>query len=488
MKKLIPSMSVSTLAIAAFLAAPVLAQAQGVDLDSILNAAMGAADQAADTTAKIPEPAAEQINTALAAQLPTPTAEEMKNDAGVQAVIKMQEAAPVTPDKSKSAKEQVKNILKANGFKEGRTKERFIAIEEESLPLNGDPATDEDFLIKRDQLAKQLILQVKSSIITGIGTEFSAKDQFETFGSTNAVMSSEIGYVSSFPLYGVTVLAQAESWDGKNYKMAMAAVWSKKLHDAAKSTLLGKKPEGGSVGTQTIDSYLASRDLAEICGPRQFLDTNGNRVFLGIAAREIGINSLRDRNAKQIARTSAMSYLVFSLFADVEQSTAVSSALTLSENPDKTASSKVQEELNQKMSQKVDKRVVEGANEIYSAEITHPLSGKEMYVSVYSLDVESAAKARVLAEELIATRVLTELANKRAQGRLQGYRDQVDKAKANTEEFNKGRAEGNAAIESKTATPAGRTVNQISQPAASPAKPKAQQGIFSGETQIDDDI
>ena len=280
----------------------------------------------------------------------------------------------------------------------------------------------------------------------------------------------------------MTVLAQAEVWDGKNYTIALAAVWSETLHKAAKAALLGKESKA-KAGNYTVGEWLSSRDLSLVCGPRQMVDKDGNRVFLGIAAREIGINAARDTVNREAAKSSAESYLVFSLFSDVEQRVAHNAAANFAEL-DADAS----EEIDRRMAQNVEKRVISGSREIASYELEHPITHKQMYVSVYSMDQTSIAKARVMAEELIATRVLTELANKYALGKLQGYQDAVDAAKANTTEFNKGRTDARDAIDRKT-TPQGRSFTEISAPVAKPPVQRpAQKGLFSGENKIDDDF
>ena len=474
---------------AAFLATQTMAQDLGIDINSIVSSAVATVDQVSTATANLPPAAVDKIEEAAVAANPPPTETEVKNDAGTQAVIQMQDATPPPPAsiKGDSAKAQVESILAKNNIKTGRTDDRYVAIVETYIPMTEEPSKDKQFFVKRDLMAKQLVLQMKGQIAEGIGTKYSAEEQFEIFG-TNSVMKSKSAQVAQWPIFGVNVLAQGESWDGKSYRMAIAAVWSKTLHKAVKATLLGEAVPG-KPGKKSMEQWLADRDLSLVCGPRQFVNSDGTRTFLGIAAREVGINAMRDQANKQAAKSSALSYLVFSLFSDVEQYVAHQAALNLYEHEDESASATASETINSRVAQRVDNRMIEGANEIHSEEVTYPISGKTVYVSVYALDAKSAAKARVMAEELIATRVATELANKRALGRAQGYRDQVEAAKANTAEFNKGRAEGNKAIQDKLAPPKGRTVNAI-EPGDKAAKeaPKSQQGVFSGEAEIDNDF
>jgi len=476
----------TALAASALLAAP--AFALDLDMSGIVADAVSIVDQVASTTDKLPPATVEKLEQAAVAANPPPTEEEVKNDAGTQAVITMQDSTPPAPTeiKGQSAIEQVKSILTKNGIKDGRTDDRLVKILDTYIPMTEEPAKDKAFFIKRDQMTKQLILQMKGEIAGEIGSQFSADEQYEVFG-TNAVMKSSSAQVAQWPIFGVNVLAQGESWDGKEYHMAIAAVWSKTLHKAVKAALLGEAVPGRP-GKRNADQWLADRDLALVCGPRQFVNPDGTRTFLGIAADEIGVNAMRDQANKQAAKQSALSYLVLSLFSDVELYAAHQAAMNVYETADEQAAVEASRAVTTKISQSVRNRMIEGAVEIHSEEVVHPISGKKVYVSVYALDPKSAAKARVMAEELIATRVATELANKRALGRNQGYRDQVERAKANTAEFEKGRAEGNKAIQDKLAVPKGRTVNAVGEAQTAPSAPTSQQGVFSGETVIDDDF
>ncbi len=457
--------------------------------DPIAAAAAAAVAQVQQAAAALPEATVKAVEQKAKTDNPAPTPEEMQKDEGVQAVVKVQSAPkdePKANPRKKTAKEMVRAILKNSGIKVTATKKRLVKIADVSFPSE-DPAKDKDFFVKRDQFAKFAVLKLKGQIAQSVGQTFSAKEQARIFGGgkTNSFVAvrSESESVAKWPLFGVTVLAQAESWDGKNYSIAVAGVWSEVLHRAAKATLLGEKVTGAA-GKKTIDQWLEEKDLSLLCGPRQMVDENGNRVFLGISAREIGVDAVTDEVNKSAAQASANASLVFSLFADVEQRLGHAAVAGMYKDGDKVAV-EAGETVDRRLSQSVDKRAIAGASEIFSTEIEHPLTGKQIYVSVWGLDAESAANARVMAEELIATRVATELANKNTLGRWQGYQDKVDEAKADTESYNKGRAEGRQAISSKL-----EKKNQVKSEveAAKKAPAKATKGVVSGEGAVDNDF
>ena len=464
-----------------------IASAQEAE-DPIAAAAAAAVAQVQQAAAALPEATVKAVESKAKADNPAPTPEEMKKDEGVQTVVQVQDA-PQKPEgnpRKMTAKEMVEKTLKSSGIKYRSNKNRIIQIVDIAFPA-ADPEKDKQFFVKRDQFAKLAVLKLKGQIAQSVGQVFSAKEQAQIFGDdTNSFVkvSSASESVAKWPLFGVTVLAQAESWDGKDYHVAVAGVWSKVLHRAAKATLLGEKIVGAA-GKKTVEQWLEETDLSLVCGPRQMVDENGNRVFLGIAAREVGINAARGEANKVAAQASANASLIFSLFADVEQRVAHAAVANISEQSGTSAAS-ASETVDRRLAQSVERRAIAGACEIYGGELDPPLTGKRIYVSVYGLDAESAANARVMAEELIATRVAVELANKNALGRWRGYQDKVDAAKADQESFSKGRAEGRRAIEQKMAKPKSRLSAEVA-PAAKPAA-RASQGTLTGEGTISDDF
>ena len=461
-------------------------------------AAAALLDEVSQQTKALPEPTAKKLTELAATQNPLPTEKELKSDVGVQHAIKMQKAKNNIVqmgrvEEDDAAKKKVATILKDNGIKVTKTKDCYIAVVDVSLPTKTDPAQDPKFFVKRDIAMRMLVLEMKKMICSGLGGKFTAEESMSIFGSTNMSVEACVGlktkseFTAQWPLFGVTILAQAESWDGKNYTMAGAAVWSKVLQKAAKAVLCGKEVKVD--GEESVEDWLKKTDLSVVCGPRQVVDEKGNRVFLGIASRELTGNPIRDKVIKEAAFASAREHLAFSLFADVEQFLGHNVAAQFPEKGDE----KVAEGIDSMIAQRVEDRFV-ACTEIddVSGTYRHPMMpNKKIYTTVLRISAEDIVSARVMAEEMIAVRKATELANKRNLGRLQGYQDQIEAAKANTEEFEKGRAEGNAAIERRSSTISGSAAGNgraSGTPSANgtPAKPveKARQGVFSGDAPI----
>ena len=493
MKKLMIAMCAGFAAITSVIA-------DNAKIEQARAAANALLDEIDGKAAALPDSAAEKLTQLAAEQNPPPSKSEIKKDKGIQTVIKIQKSKNTCENLGSvvaaddSAKMKVIGILKDNGIKVEATKDYIISVVDVSLPVEKDPAQDANFFITRDIAMRMLALKAKSAICASLGGKFSAEESLATFGSTNmsVKLTSESQYTSQWPIYGVTMLAQAEAWDGKKYTLAGAAVWSKVLQAAARAMLCGENNDV-SCGAESVEDWLEKADLSIVCGPRQVLDEKGNRVFLGIASRELTGKPIYDEGVKAKAEAAAREHLMFSIFSDVSLFAAHNVVADFSDDK----ASEILEGLDNLVAQRIEKRVVSyDTIDQYCRSYRHPMvEGKKVYVAVLRTSAEDIAKARVMAEEMIAIRKATELANMRELGRLQGYLDQIADAKSNTEEFERGRTAGNLSIEKQfkkdaeaSSAQRGRRWSTSDSEGNTPVKkkevPKARTGVFSGEAPI----
>ena len=483
------------------------ATAQEVN-DPATEAALAAVKTVEAAAEKIPDSVVQKVAEEELAKLPVSNQEEMSKDAGVKAVITMQDNREMPPKNELenpgfSAEEKVRAILKKNNIIEGRTDNAYVQIIDVYMEMEEDPAKDENFFVDRDLLAKQAMLMMKGAIVEGLGTALNASEQFEIFGKTNAIMKTETGATSSAPLFGVTALAQAESYDRstKQYHMALAAVWSKKLHESAMATLLGKqgycKPdEKRQSVTEWIEGLIADGSLPMMCGPRQIIDKKGNRVFLGISAGEVGVDSLSDQANKQMAKSSAMTTVAFSMKADVDQYVADNRRQQTMKDK-VTGKNKRNTDVNfyKRFSQSLGDEesgrpfVLSGANEVYGKTIKHPMTGRDIYVSVYAADVEASAKASVLRKKLVADNVLAILENNRRLGEIEEAKRIAREANNDNASVAEGAARFRDGVNAEIN--AGKNQNYSPIRKSTPGQKvdrKAREGVFSGEQRIETDF
>ena len=476
--------------------------------DPVAEAALAAVKAVESAADKIPEATAQQVAEAEAAKLPAPNQAEIAKDAGVQAVIKMQDDRVMPPkemleDSGISAEEKVRKILEKNNIKEGRTKDAYVQIIDVDMEMEEDPAKDENFFVDRDLLAKQAMLMMKGAIVEGLGTELKAKEQFEIFGKTNAIMKTETGATSSAPLFGVTALAQAESYDRstKRYHMALAAVWSKKLHESAMATLLGKqgycKPdENRQSVTQWVEGLIADGSLPMMCGPRQIIDKDGNRVFLGISAGEVGIDTLSDQANKEMTKNSALTTVAFSMTADVDQYVADNRRQQTRKDKasgknKRTTDVNFYKRISQTLGDEDTGRafVLTGANEVYRKTVKHPMTGRSLYVSIYAADAQASARASVIKKKLVADKVLAVLENNRRLGEIAEAKQIVREANNDNASVAEGAARFRDGVNAEINARRNQNYSPLKKTApVQNGDRKAREGVFSGEQKIETDF
>ena len=129
-------------------------------------------------------------------------------------------------------------------------------------------------------------------------------------------------------------------------------------------------------------------------GPRQYVDHEGKRWFLGISARSMSKNAAANNRARTIARLFARQMSAYSLLADVE--TYENAKVAVQERSGglrEASSSKVAESLEAQLSQGFKNRTVQGIAQIAAKEVIHPVSGRKMIVAVYGMNPDLAAEA-----------------------------------------------------------------------------------------------
>ncbi len=310
---------------------------------------------------------------------------------------------------------------------------------------------------------------------------------------------SYVSLSSRMPLFGSTVIQQTESWDGKRYQVAVLVCWSKALEAAARTILTsGEFIMKPNENVKDINDWLDEQNPATMIGPRQYIDNNGDRWFIGVAARDYTGNSVARRRSKGLADLYARQMAVFCAKSDVET---YSEAQTVMET-DAAANSVLAESFAEKMSQKFENQTIRGLQKLYSGEVEHPITGSEIYVSIFGINASMAKEALEIEKTLVETATLVNRAQAVEQGRKQAREEVMAASKNRPEDVQKGYSQHKqdiqkgiakkeaeaAAIKAKNAKK-GVQIKQAPVQQAAPSQKKAPtSGTFSGDTNISDDF
>lgn len=310
---------------------------------------------------------------------------------------------------------------------------------------------------------------------------------------------SAVESMAKMPLYGSSVIMQTESWDkstGK-YQVSVILCWSYAMERAARAVVTGEefriKPNANG---KSVQKWLDSQNPATMVGPRQYVDGQGNRWFLGVTARAYDdelASSARRRN-KGIAEMYAQQMAAFCLWADVESYKLAQTALE-SRGDDKVQRDIVAENYAEKLTQSFSKKKIRGMQKLFSDEVTHPITGTTIYVAVYGIN-PNAAKAALEIEKLnYATKVMDNRHQTVERGRDAANQAAVKASENRREDFQKGYSRQKKAVEGEVQKreavkkPAKGT-NIINRGTSNaPARTKqSTSGTFGGDVDVSDDF
>ena len=264
-----------------------------------------------------------------------------------------------------------------------------------------NPAEDSAFMGIRSQLTQYAILKAKADIISAISSYFVAGDVSALARDPEAdknvlATTSAAGRLAAMPLMGTSVFCQAESWDPatKQYSVAVAVVWSPKLEAAARTMIAGDAATPGKPGAFSRAKWVKAQDWSSMVGARRFTDNKGHNLFVGIAAIEAGEGL--DANANRaIAQEMARKNTALSLYGDVAVASVASEQMKM--YPDKT---EVTRELAQATASAVELKNFKGCMMLAEKTVTHPITGKRIYVCAYYIDPILAVDARGLLKDM----------------------------------------------------------------------------------------
>ena len=434
-----------------------------------------------------------------------PSAAEVVNDGGVEAVRQAEEAAPQEPPvKIKNAKDEVTAWVKGKKWKRGwdSKKKRFVQIMADSFDCD-DPAKVQNVMLQRDMAAKRVVLMAKRAIIESIKTDVNAEDIVSAMSTPDTPDAEKAELVKTIqtlkqksvaefnaemPLFGATCVRQSESWNKGKYQVAIVLVWSPALERSARAIITGNKvvckpKENG----KSIEEWLESVNPAFMSGPLQFVDADGTRWFLGISARDAdeGLDANTLRTNCRLADLSAKQMLAFSLWGDVKSHEITTNKLVSTTIGGKS-STEAAEYRESVISQSIKNLPLRGVNQLLSEEVDHPVTGGRIYVSIYGINQNAAEDMLKVEAVNFATRAELERAKTVERGRAAANKAHVENATNDPNDFKKGYNAQSGAIQKEVRSRRGKQQLQQKESAKKRDK-KSQAGVFNSGADADDD-
>lgn len=243
--------------------------------------------------------------------------------------------------------------------------------------------------------------------------------------------SSTISTLAKAPILGASVLVQAESWnaDEEKYEVATLMVWSKKLEQAAKAINTGEPVLLKPKKALTVQQWLRSQDAATLAGPRQYVDKNGARWFMGAYSMPAEGSSSLIRKNRNITEMMAKKEAVMALYADIEtQKQAKVAMQTRKGGLQEKDNTKVATSFAETTRQSIQDRQVNGLSKLFGKTLRHPISQQKIYVAAYGISANSAADALAIESSAYDAAAASQRANTENKANKQA----LDKKRANT--------------------------------------------------------
>ena len=264
-------------------------------------------------------------------------------------------------------------------------------------------------------------------------------------GSVTGEAYSMAEAVSKMPLYGAITAAQFESWNEQTqqYKVAMVTVWSPKQEEMIQALISGETMTIPA-GKQSLAEYIRSQDWATATGGRKFRDSSGNFHILGIAASPVGSSSSSERKAQGIAELMARKQVATALYADVAAYEKAEQTMTTMSGGSGKDVSVAADQFTSEMSQSVENRAVQGLSKRFGRRVKHPISGQDIYVSIYSIDTANIVNAQLMQASQYKTKALDVQEQQKVKGVKAGQEQAIQKAESNQTAFHNAKSEASS--------------------------------------------
>lgn len=206
-------------------------------------------------------------------------------------------------------------------------------------------------------------------------------------------MKTSLSRISGMPIYGCTVLQQAESITVENgkyiYEIAALYCWSEEMMKAAGEILKGKNVKF-TPGKKSIFEWIQAKAkngaLSQWVGPRNYIDNEGNMWFIGIAAAAKPAKARLQNQEMQKARLMAASEVVFSLYADAATKSTLDTVMQTTEAANGDENTGVYDDFAQHQSQAFKKIQIPGLSDVNKGIRRHAPSGLDLQVAVAAVN------------------------------------------------------------------------------------------------------
>lgn len=280
-------------------------------------------------------------------------------------------------------------------------------------------------------------------------------------GTVSKEMKTSLSRVSAMPIYGCTVLQQAESITEKNgrykYQIAILYSWSGEMMRASGEILKGEAVKF-TPGKKSMKEWIAGKAkkgaLAQWVGPRQFIDNKGNMWFIGISCAAIDDDADTSESNREAAELEAAAEVMFALYSDATTSKTLNKLMRTKVGANGEKETQIYKDFSKSQGESFKDIQISGNAEIWSGTVRHEPSGLDMHVVVYGVNSGSVKALKDIQARAVALGIEVNTYQEMERGRQDQLRRTFDASKSNPAARAAGAATASADLKAKAAASA----------------------------------
>ena len=265
--------------------------------------------------------------------------------------------------------------------------------------------------------------------------------------------TSVVETISEMNVVGLFPIANFESWDGDQYQTTIICVWSTKEEKRARAIFAGKnfKVEPSNL---SLNDYLERQDWSSAQGMRKFTDNEGNFWLLSISSAMIkGSSGSAMNRTIGLAQNNAKKQLVYSLYSDAKSKEKAKEKMQeLAGKDENTVDVQTASNFSKELSQSFENMQIQGMSEKFDAQVTHPISGQKIYLSIFGISSKSVIKAKSMELSQARATMFMDRTNQKSKGVKAGINRAINDNKKDPTSFNQGLKEGYSKANEKSET------------------------------------
>ena len=272
-------------------------------------------------------------------------------------------------------------------------------------------------------------------------------------GTISKEMKTSISSVAAMPIYGCTVLQQAESITEKNgkykYQIAILYSWSGEMMKASGEILKGKsmkfKPGKKSM-KEWINGKVEKGALSQWCGPRQYIDDKGDMWFLGISCSAVQDDADDNHESREMAELEAKAEVMFALYADATSSRTLNKLMQTTVGSNGEKETKVLKDYSKTQGEAFENIQISGNTELFNNTLRHGPSGLDLNVVVYGVNSGSVKTLKDIQTRAVALGIEVNTAQEIERGRQEQMNAVFQTSKTNPAAQKVGAQKANAEL------------------------------------------